>query len=456
MIKNIPRLMFAAPSSGSGKTTVTCAVLSALINRGLKLSSFKSGPDYIDPMFHRKVLGLPACNLDLFLCGEEAIRQLMAENAAAADLAIIEGAMGLYDGLRGTTDEGSANHLSRVLDAPVVLVADVKGMGLSAAALIHGFLHYKENRIRGVILNRCSKGMYPVYKEAIESLGVRVLGYLPVLPEVSLESRHLGLVTASEVDRLQEKLDFLGKKAAETVDLDGLLEIAQSASPIQFSDAFYAGLEPVKNSPVIAVAKDRAFCFYYEECLRLLERLGARLVEFSPLRDPVLPEADGLWLGGGYPEEYGEALAKNVSMRNSVAKAVAEGMPTVAECGGFLYLLEGLAGRDGKMWPMAGVLPGKATMTERLQHFGYAFLEAKTDNLLCMAGEKLTVHEFHYSQSDCEGNDFVSVKGNRCRECAYGTSTLYAGYPHMHFYGNLKAAERFVHACGSYQAQKEQ
>lgn len=454
MTQEFPRLLFAAAGSGSGKTTVTCAVLKALLDRGLRVAAFKTGPDYIDPMFHRRALGTPSCNLDLFLCGEAGVRRLFAENSAGADLSIIEGAMGLYDGLRGVSDQGSANHLARVLDAPTILVVDVKGMGLSAAAVVSGFLHFRENRICGVLLNRCSKGMYPVYRQAIEELGVPVLGYLPVLPGASLESRHLGLVTAEEVEGLREKLELLGEAARETIDLAGLVQVARAANFLDFSDNFCKNIQIVKENPVIAVARDRAFCFYYEENLRLLERMGAVLREFSPLSDGSLPEADGLWLGGGYPEEYAEALSANAAMRESVREAVAGGLPTIAECGGFLYLLEELTDRAGRTWPMAGVLPGESHMTGKLIHFGYAYLEAKEENLLCGPGERLAVHEFHYSQSNSDGTGFTAVKGERRRDCGYGSPTLYAGYPHLHFYGKPEAAEKFVRSCGAYQTRR--
>lgn len=454
MMQKIPRLLFAAAGSGSGKTTVTCAVLKALLDRELRVAAFKAGPDYIDPMFHRRALGTSSCNLDLFLCGEAGVRQLFAENSAGADLSVIEGVMGLYDGLRGVSDEGSANHLARVLDAPTILVVDVKGMGLSAAAVVSGFLHFRENRICGVLLNRCSKGMYPIYRQAIEELGVPVLGYLPVLPGASLESRHLGLVTAEEVEGLQEKLELLSGAAQETIDLDGLVKAAQMANSLDVLDNYYKNIHFVKENPIIAVAKDRAFCFYYEENLRLLERLGAVIREFSPLSDEVLPEADGLWLGGGYPEEYAEALSANAAMRESVRKAVTGGMPAIAECGGFLYLLEELTDRAGRTWPMVGALKGESHMTGKLSHFGYAYLEAKGENLLCGTGERLPVHEFHYSQSSNDGAGFAAIKGERRRDCGHAGPSLYAGYPHLHFYGKPEAAEKFVRCCGAYQARR--
>ena len=446
MKRRIPRVLLGAAGSGSGKTTVACALLAAMQAKGVRLAAFKTGPDYIDPMFHRKALGTPSCNLDLFLCGGENVRRLFAEVSGDAELSVVEGVMGLYDGRSGLDDQCSSNHLARVLEAPTILVLDVKGMSLSAAAILHGFRTFRENRIRGVIFNRCSPGMYGYYSKMAEAEGLTPCGYLPILPEAALESRHLGLITADEVTGLREKLALLGKTAAETLDLNVILELAASAPEMDWPEPFPEEKPAVR--PVVAVARDRAFCFYYEENLRLLQKLGAEIAEFSPLSDEQIPpEADGLWLGGGYPEEYAEALSRNRSMLESVKAAVEGGLPTIAECGGFLYLLRELAGRDGVFYPMAGVFDGRAEMTGKLQHFGYALLEAKRDNLLCRAGESIPIHEFHYSRSDCDGEDFTARKGSRERAAAHGTPSLYAGYPHLHFYGNPDFARNFINCC---------
>ncbi len=454
MNRNIPRILLGAAGSDGGKTTVACALLWAMKEKGVKLSAFKTGPDYIDPMFHRKVLGAPSCNLDLFLFGEENARRLFAEVSQNTDLAVIEGVMGLYDGRSPLNDDCSANHLSRVLEAPTILVLDVRGMSFSAAAILHGFCTFRENRIRGVIFNRCSPGMYDFYSQMAKEQGIIPCGYLPVLPEAVLESRHLGLITADEVTGLREKLELLGKTAAETLELDTILELAKSAPEQDWPEPL-----PVENPevrPVIAVAKDKAFCFYYEENLKLLQKLGASIVEFSPISDEAIPpETDGLWLGGGYPEEYAQVLSQNKSMLESVKKAVEGGLPTIAECGGFLYLLENLAGRDGVFYPMAGVFQGQAEMTGRLQHFGYAVLEAKRDNLLCKAGESIPIHEFHYSKSTNDGEDFIAHKRNRERLAAHGTDSLYAGYPHLHFYGNPDFARNFVKHCTQWKENRK-
>ncbi|MGI5893269.1 MAG: cobyrinate a,c-diamide synthase [Candidatus Merdivicinus sp.] len=454
MVRRIPRILLAAAGSGCGKTTVTCALLAAFQKRGIPLVGFKTGPDYIDPMFHRKVLGVPSRNLDLFLCSRENVARIFAEGSRENGLSVIEGVMGLYDGRSFTEDDCSANHLARELDVPTILILDVKGMSLSAAAVLHGFCTFRPNRIRGVIFNRASSGMYPYYRQMAEAEGIRSCGYLPFLPEASLESRHLGLITADEVENLRQKLEYLGDQASETLDLDAVLQIADEASAQDWPDPFPQQILP--NPPTIAIARDKAFCFYYEENLRLLEKLGAKLVEFSPLDDRGLPsEADGLWLGGGYPEEFAEQLAQNKDMRMSILKAIKAGLPTVAECGGYLYLLQKIAGRDGVYHEMVGALEGSAQMTDRLQHFGYAVLTAQKDNLLCKKGESIPIHEFHYSASTDDGNDFLSVRGSRQRLTVHASENLYAGYPHLHLYGNPDFARNFVHRCAQWKEKQK-
>ena len=412
---NPPRLLFAAPASGCGKTTVTCAVLQALVNRGLDPVAFKSGPDYIDPMFHAEVLG--------------AVRRSLRQNCAGHGPAILEGAMGYYDGA-ALSSELSAWDLARRTATPAVLVVDGRGAARSLAAVVKGFCALEEEHgIRGVLFNRVSPMFYPALKDCVEKeTGIPVYGYLPVLPDASLESRHLGLITAAEVSDLRGKLSALAAQAEKSIDLDGLLALAE------------------------------AFCFYYADALELLEKLGAELVPFSPLRDEEFPEGcAGLYLGGGYPELYGAALANNTAMRRAVRLAVNRGMPTVAECGGFLYLHRTLSDADGVDRPLAGALPAAAWNQGKLGRFGYITLTARTEGLLCGAGEGLPAHEFHYWESDRPGADFHAQKPRSKRgwDCAWHTPTLYAGFPHVHFCGCQQAAERFVAACARYHGENE-
>ena len=436
------RIMISGVSSGCGKTTVVCAVLQALVNRGLKTGAFKCGPDYIDPMFHSRIIGAKSANLDLHFFSENTLRFLLAKNAAGCDVSVIEGAMGFYDGAGLTTWKTSAYELALVTKTPVVLVVNARGAALSVLAVIEGFLRFRpESGIRGVILNQCTAMTYASLSDAIEErFGIRCFGFLPRLDECVLESRHLGLVTAGEIRDLREKMQTLAAQAEKTLDIDALLALAHEAEPLDYTPVVL----PKKEKIRLAVARDNAFCFYYEDSLNLLRRLGANLIDFSPLHDNALPEdLDGLYLGGGYPELYAQALSGNETMRQSIREAVCAGLPCIAECGGFMYLTEAIGG-----CPMAGVLPGSCFDTGKLTRFGYVTLTASKDNLLCRAGQSIPAHEFHHWDAEQPGSDFTAEKPS-CRRwtCAVATDTLYAGFPHFHFYANPTFAVRFLDAC---------
>lgn len=443
------RLLIAGTGSGCGKTTVTIAVLRALQKRGVPLRAFKCGPDYIDPMFHNAALGIPSRNLDLFFENEAGVRGQLCRALAGGAVGVIEGAMGFYDGLSGTTDTASAAHLGRATGTPAVLVARPKGQSLSLAAVLKGFRAFAPNTAAGVILNGVSRGMYPFYREIAEQSGLRVYGFLPDVPEAAFPSRHLGLVTAGELPALREKLDRLADAAEEGLDLDGLLALARQTAPLADETCV---LSPCAGTPVrVAAARDEAFCFYYEDNFDVLRGLGAEPVPFSPLSDAALPEGiAGLYLGGGYPELYAARLAGNKAMRDAVRQAVSAGLPTIAECGGFLYLQEALAGEDGVFYPMAGALPGKARLTKRLQNFGYVTLTAARDGLLSEAGGAIRAHEFHYACADEPGSAFRAAKPNgKAWDCAWASDTLYAGFPHLYFRSNPDLARRFIEKCVS-------
>lgn len=451
--KNIARVMIAGTGSGCGKTTITCAVLKALMNKGLNLSSFKSGPDYIDPMFHSEVLGSASRNIDFFLCGVEVCKYLFAKNSNnyKDGISIIEGVMGFYDGVGGNTAVNSSWDISEQLDIPVVLVVNCKGVSLSAVAIIKGFLDFEKNNIKAVILNNISSGMYPVYKRSIESkLAVKVLGYMPNTSEFSIESRHLGLVTAKEIKTLQDKVTGLAKMAESTIDLEGLIEIARSANQLKYNkpDIKIKNYMDPGQSVRIGVAMDKAFCFYYRDSLDLLEEMGAKLVLFSPLEDKNLPtDLSGIILGGGYPELYADKLSQNKNMLNHIREAILSGTPTFAECGGFIYLGEKLE-IGGKSFEMAGVIDMRSQMTEKLQNFGYVTLQSKTDSMLLNSGESANAHEFHYSSSDLEKMDLIAQKSNgKNWEVGFLRKNVFAGYPHIHFWGNLEMAKKFILNC---------
>lgn len=442
MQNNAPRLLIAGIGSGCGKTTVTTALLRALQRRGVPLAAFKCGPDYIDPMFHTEALGVPSRNLDLFFVDETEVRGQLARHIPTDGVGIIEGVMGFYDGVSGTTDTVSAAHVARATNTPAVLVVRPRGQSLSLAAEIKGFRDFAPNTLAGVILNGVSAGMYPYYRAIAEKAGLRVYGFLPPVPEAEIPDRHLGLVTAAEIGGLQGKLDRLADAAEQGLDLDGLLALARTAPPLVDETA---PLALVADKPVrIAVAQDKAFCFYYADNFDVLRALGAELVPFSPLTDAALPkDIDGLYLGGGYPEVHKEQLAANRTMRDSIRAAVRGGLPTIAECGGFLYLHRTLDGAE-----MAGVLDADTMLTKKLQPFGYVTLTARRDNLLCREGEQIRAHAFHYAVSTDEGADFDAAKPNgRAWACIHANDTLYAGFPHLYFRANPAFAENFVRAC---------
>ena len=443
MKRVVPRIAFAGSGSGCGKTTLCCALLAALGKRGLRPGAFKCGPDYIDPMFHRHIVGNSA-NLDPFFFSESTMSCLLAKHGAGREISVIEGVMGYYDGL-GLSDACSTYSVAAATCSPVVLILNAKGAAASLLAALEGFVHFRaDSGVRGVIFNNCSPMLYPVLARAVgERFGDRVLslGCLPPMPDCALESRHLGLVTAGEVEGLDQKLDMLAEAAERYLDLDGLLALARSAPPVSFTPL---ELPQRRETVRVAVARDRAFCFYYEDSLDVLREMGAELVDFSPLKDSALPEGiDGLYLGGGYPELYAEQLAENASMLASVKSALEHGRPCIAECGGFMYLTEKIAGH-----PMVGFLKGDCADAGRLTRFGYVTLTAKRDNLLCRAGESIPAHEFHRWDCTEPGDAFTAAKpAGRRWDCAAATEKLYAGFPHFHFLANPKFAENYYNVC---------
>ena len=439
MQNKAPRLLLAGTGSGCGKTTVTTALLRALQRRGVPLAAFKCGPDYIDPMFHTEALGVPSRNLDLFFVDETEVRGQLARHIPTGGVGIIEGVMGFYDGVSGTTDMASAAHVACATDTPAVLVVRPRGQSLSLAAEIKGFRDFAPNTLSGVILNGVSAGMYPFYRAIAEKAGLPVYGFLPPIPDAEIPDRHLGLVIAAEIGNLSDKLDRLADAAEQGLDLDGLLALACTVPPLADKAP---PLVPVVDQPVrIAVARDMAFCFYYADNFDVLRALGAELVPFSPLSDQALPEGiDGLYLGGGYPEVHKAQLAANRTMRDSIRAAALGGLPPIAECGGLLYLHCTLDGAE-----MAGVLDADAMLTKKLQPFGYVTLTARRDNLLCREGEQIRAHAFHYAVSTDEGADFDAKKPNgRAWACVHATDTLYAGFPHLYFRANPVWAGNFV------------
>lgn len=446
------RIMIAGTGSGSGKTTITCGLCRCFQDRELCVTALKCGPDYIDAMFHSRVLHMETGNLDSWFCSGNVIKGLLAEKEKNSDLAVVEGVMGYYDGA-GFTVKGSSYEIADITHTPVILIVNCRGISTSIGAVLKGFAAFRENsRICGVIFNQLSEKLYANAANAARQLGIEPLGYLPYQREGLLESRHLGLVTAGEVVHFQDKIDKIAEQMKKSLDLDKIWELAESAEPLE---------ETVQNSqgkPLrIAVAKDAAFCFLYQDNVDYLERHGCEVVYFSPLSDRAVPDdVQGLILSGGYPELYAKQLSENNSMRNSVAAAVRKGLPCIAECGGFLYLHRELEAENGGIFPMAGVIEGRGCRTGKLQRFGYMTLRTKTDTLLAAEGEELRVHEFHYWNSDAPGADFEIEKASdgSIAAAGYGTASMYAGFPHIYFYGNETAAGRFLKACAAFGKQE--
>ena len=443
------QFLIAAPRSGSGKTTVTCAVLTALQRRGTDPCAFKCGPDYIDPMFHRSALGVESHNLDLYLSAPDTVRTLYARYAAGHGAAVCEGAMGFYDG-QGLTTRASAWELADTLALPVLLVVQPKGASITLAAELRGLLQFRTpSHIVGILLNDCSEALYKTLRPMLEAeTGLPVVGYLPHLPGCVIESRHLGLKTAGEISDLQQKLG----KLADALVLNWTQLAVLTDRPAPAAPPLAA---PCTPSVRIAVARDEAFCFAYAETLDALRDAGAELAFFSPLRDAALPQhIGGLYLPGGYPELYAAQLAANTAMRCAINTAVQRGLPTVAECGGFLYLGQTLEDDAGTAHPMAGVLPGQGFRVGRLVRFGYAALTPQADSMLFRAGEPVPVHEFHHWDSTCNGTAFAAQKANgRHWDCGFANGHLYAGFPHLYWAGT-PLPQRFVTAAAQYAQTK--
>lgn len=461
---NIPRILIAAPSSGSGKTIISCGLMAAFCKQQKKVVSCKCGPDYIDPMFHREVLGIDSQNLDLFFLERKKLTEIFVKHARYADLAVTEGVMGYYDGMGLDTEKASSYDVADTLQMPVILVVSAKGSALSLAALVKGFLEFKQDsRIRGILLNRVSAMLYPRLKEMLENelqkLGhrIRVFGYIPENEAFRLESRHLGLVTPEEIKNLRTQLVQAGEILSETVDLKGLYELAKEAPSLEMESSDVQKIQEPRVS--IAVARDEAFGFYYKDNLELLEKQGCKLLFFSPLHDTHLPvEASGLLLGGGYPELYAEQLSQNTTLLSEIRENIRNGMPCHAECGGFLYLHETLLDPDRKSWKMAGVIAGEAAPREKLVRFGYINLTGKKDGRFLKRGEVIRGHEFHYWDSTNNGTDVKAGKpdGKRSWECVHMRENLFAGFPHLSYSSNLVFTERFTQAAIEWEkSQKE-
>lgn len=461
MKTKIPRLMIAGTNSGCGKTTIVCGILSALKQADIQAASCKCGPDYIDPMFHSQVFGIPSQNLDLFFSSKEEASYLLAKNSKDADITVMEGVMGFYDGMQMDDTKASSYDLAKSTKTPVVLIVNCKGMALSVLPIIKGFLEFRpDNTIQGVILNGVTPMTGKMLTEIIErELPIKVYGCVPTFTDFQLASRHLGLVTPYELGEIQADIDQLGKEIAKYISIEELRKLAETAEALDsdMPDAWRQDIQDFTNEMSskgkklrVGVAWDKAFCFYYKDNLKLLEELGCELVTFSPITDATLPEnINALLLGGGYPELYAKELSANKTMREDVREKLENGLPCLAECGGFMYLHDEMEDEQGHYYDMAGVIKGKATNQKKLVRFGYITIQANEENPYLKKGETIQAHEFHYWDSDNNGETFLAKKpsGKRSWYCGHGTKTMLAGYPHLYYYSNIRLVTRFLSQC---------
>lgn len=454
---NVPRIVIGAAGSGNGKTTITCGLLQSFMNRQLKVASFKCGPDYIDPMFHSRVIGTKSRNLDSFFTNEETTRYVFAKAAKDMDIAVMEGVMGYYDGLGGISCQASTYEIATITKSPAILVINGKGMSVSIVAMIKGFLDYqRDSHIKGIILNHVSPLFYETMKNMIEEqLPIKVYGYVPNLESFHIESRHLGLISPEEIGNLEEQMQELSGILEKTIDIQGILGLAEQAEELEFTIPNVPSLEQKVR---IAVARDEAFSFYYEDNYELLTQMGAEICYFSPLEDIRLPQdVHGLWIGGGYPERYAKRLSENAGMRNSMKEAILNGMPCIAECGGFLYLHQDLESDNGNFYKMVGIIPARAYKTVKLQRFGYIELEAVKDSVFGKKGIKFPAHEFHYWESELPGDDYMAIKPLKKLSygCIHARQNLVAGFPHMYLYANTEGAFHYLKACAEYKCMNQ-
>ncbi|MFP4439180.1 MAG: cobyrinate a,c-diamide synthase [Chloroflexaceae bacterium] len=452
----LPRLMLAAPMSGSGKTTIAAGLIARFVAQGLRVAPFKVGPDYIDPTYHTLAAGRACHNLDAWMLPPDQIAGVLARRAQGADLALIEGVMGLFDGYSGDDDTGSSAHIARLTATPVLLILDARAMARTAAALVQGLRDFDPRlRVAGVLLNRVGSARHArMITDAIEgTLGLPVVGYLGRDEELHLPERHLGLIPTAEPGRWRAWVERVGATIAATVDLEQIRALAQTALPLA-APPLPNVIRPPEHTTVIAVARDTAFSFLYEDNLDLLRAAGAELVFFSPLRDQALPPGtQALYLCGGFPELYAADLAANAAMRTGIRAAVEAGLPVYAECGGLMYLTEAIRDAEGHSFPMVGVLPGASHMTGRLT-LGYRTVRALHDTWLWRAGETLRGHEFHYSICPDLPAGLLPVyellpDAMRVEARSEGAQVgnVIASYVHLHFLAYPDLAQRFVQAA---------
>ncbi|MDN5347347.1 MAG: cobyrinic acid a,c-diamide synthase [Clostridia bacterium] len=452
------RIIIAGVKSGVGKTTIATGLMAALARRGLKVQGFKVGPDYIDPGYHTAATGRPSRNLDSFLLSEDVLREIYLRAAATADVAVIEGVMGLYDG-QARSGAGSTAEVARILKAPVLLVVDATSLGQSAAAMVLGYACFDpEIKIAGVILNRVAGRRHrEILQPAIEgATGIPVVGCLERETRMELPSRHLGLIPAVEIKGLAAVLDRLATVVSKALDLDRILAVAGQAEELVPPVQLLFPAQPPREHLPIAIARDAAFNFYYQDALDYLEACGAELIPFSPISDSRLPAGvTGVIIGGGFPEIFLSELVANVSLQEDLRRQVTKGLPLYAECGGLMYLCRGLEDLEGRYWPLAGIVPAICRINKRLASMGYWQAVTWRSGILGPAGMTLRGHEFHYSSLEVEeGFPWAYCLTESNRPEGYASGSVLASYLHLHWTGSPAAAQNFLGACRKYAGRK--
>lgn len=466
IVKKIPRIIIASSKSGSGKTLISISLMKYFSMNKKKVNAFKCGPDFIDPMFHKKILELPSKNLDLFFTDEEKTKLIFAKENSS-DISIIEGVMGLYDGLGSTTQKASTYHLAKTLNCPIIFVLDASGMALSILSELEGFfLSDKKNLIKGIILNNSSKMIFESLSPLIEKkFKTKVLGYFPKQKDLKIESRYLGLKLPYEIQNIKDLTKKSAETLSKTVDLNEIYKIAKNAPSLKIkihAEKKSSKLASKKNQTFknqqnqtlqnqirIALAKDEAFCFYYEDNLNLLKNQGAQIVEFSPLHDKKLPEnICGLILGGGYPELFAQELEENFEMKNSIVNAIKSGIPSLAECGGFMYLHKNLILKNKKSYKMLGIIDGDVYDKNKLVRFGYVSIKEKIPSFL-KNNSVIKGHEFHYFDSTNNGSSCICEKpiSKKNWESSFTGKNFWWGFTHLYYESNPDFAKNFVELC---------
>ncbi|RFU64523.1 cobyrinate a,c-diamide synthase [Peribacillus saganii] len=454
------RIVIAGTGSGVGKTTVTLAIMSALKQRGLSVQGFKCGPDYIDPSYHTAVTGRPSRNLDSWMADTDSVLEIFHRGSSTADISVIEGVMGFFDGKDPASNIGTTADISVITKSPVILIVNCSSMARSAAAIVKGFQVFSAApNIVGVIANRVgSEGHYKIVKTAIEQeCGIPVIGYLKREQDIEIPERHLGLIPSIERGELNGFFDRLGSLLEETVDLDLLLKLSEAASLNKPSKSIFPEAQGTKVR--LAIAKDQAFNFYYQENLELLQSYGGELVFFSPLHGEVLPnDIQGLYLGGGFPEEYAAELADQQEVNQSIKEAILKGLPTLAECGGYMYLTESISTTENENYSMIGIIPGRVKMQSRLAALGYRTIKGQQENYLLMDGEVAKGHEFHYSKYEAsEESPFAyetkGMRGNKKE--GYTKHNLIAGYTHLYFPSCPALVTNWIAKCIEWKEKQE-